>query len=143
MSTAKLYTPQVLGLAMELARWPLLPDAVAVGEARSPTCGSTIALGLRQDGAGRVTDFGMQVRACAIGQAAAALFGRSIVGRDAAEIGSALDAIAAWLAGERTLPDWPGLELLEPARDYPARHGAILLPWQAAMAALFPAPFPA
>ncbi|MGB3320231.1 MAG: iron-sulfur cluster assembly scaffold protein, partial [Sphingopyxis granuli] len=45
-------------------------------------------------------------------------------------------AIAGWFAGEGAAPDWPGFDLLAPARDYPARHGAILLPFDAAVAAL-------
>jgi NifU-like protein involved in Fe-S cluster formation len=143
VNAARLYTPEVLGLAVELAQWPALPDAVAVAEARSPTCGSTLVLGLRQDGEGAVAALGMQVRACAIGQAAAALFARNAIGRHPAEIMTARDAIARWLVGDGERPDWPGLDLLEPARAYPARHAAILLPWQAAADALSPAPFPA
>jgi hypothetical protein len=53
-------------------------------------------------------------------------------GRDPQEIREADDAIAAWLAGAGSLPAWPGLETIAAARDYPARHGAIRLAWQAA-----------
>ena len=143
MSAAKLYTPEMLGLAVELAAFPPIVDATASGEARSPACGSTLSMGLRLDAGGRVEALGLQVRACAIGQAAAALFARGAVGREPAHIIAAHGQIARWLAGEAPLPDWPGLDMLEPARAYPGRHGAILLPWQAAASALSPASSPA
>jgi NifU-like protein involved in Fe-S cluster formation len=75
---------------------------------------------------------GLRAHACAIGQAAAALFAQAAPGRDARQIRDADDAIAAWLAGGGFLPDWPGFAAIAAARDYPARHGAIRLAWQAA-----------
>ncbi len=48
----------------------------------------------------------------------------------------ARQALAAWLTNDGAMPDWPGIALLEPARGYPARHGAILLAWDAALDAL-------
>ncbi|MGB3802536.1 MAG: iron-sulfur cluster assembly scaffold protein, partial [Sphingopyxis granuli] len=61
---------------------------------------------------------------------------RHAPGRSLADLRAARDAIAGWFAGEGAAPDWPGFDLLAPARDYPARHGAILLPFDAAVAAL-------
>jgi len=136
MSAARLYTPELLALAVELARWPRLDEETLRGEARSATCGSTLALDLDLDAAGRIGRFGMTVRACAVGQAAAAVFARHARGRGADDIAAALAGLETWLAGEAPLPDWPGLAPLEPARAYPARHGAMLLPWRAALAAL-------
>jgi NifU-like protein involved in Fe-S cluster formation len=76
------------------------------------------------------------VKACALGQASAALMGLHAVGRTQAEIAAARDALAAFLAGGRDDPgSWPGIEALAVARGYPARHGAILLPFEAAAAA--------
>ena len=69
------------------------------------------------------------------GQAAAALFAQNAEGSSAASLVSARVSIAAWLRDGGSEP-WPGLAVLEPARAYPARHGAILLPWEAALAAL-------
>ena len=135
MSAARLYTPELLALALELAKWPRL-DAPMQGEARSPTCGSTLTLDLELDAAGRVKRFGMTVRACAVGQASAAIFAREAAGRSAEDLAQSLAQLEAWLAGDGPLPDWPGLAPLEPARAYPARHGAMLLPWKAALAAL-------
>jgi NifU-like protein involved in Fe-S cluster formation len=78
----------------------------------------------------------MRVRACAVGQAAAAIFAREAVGRDQAELAGALSQLEDWLAHKGEVPDWPGIAPLVPARAYPARHGAILLPWKAALAGL-------
>lgn len=138
--TARLYTPELLALAVELAGVPPLDGADAQAEARSPTCGSTLAMGLMLDGAGRIADLGMRVRACAVGQAAAAIFARHARGRDLADIADTLQQLEAWLRGEGEAPDWPDLELVAPARAYPARHGALLLPWKAASTALSTAP---
>jgi NifU-like protein involved in Fe-S cluster formation len=131
-SAATLYTPEVLALATELAAYPWDDALPLAGEARSKSCGSTIALGLDLDPAGRIERVALRSQACAIGQAAAAIFARAALGRSADEIRQADEAITAWLAGEGGLPDWPGLEAIAAARDYPARHGAIRLAWQAA-----------
>jgi len=132
----RLYTPELLGLAVELAKWPRLDAATLHGEARSPTCGSTLAMDIALDDVGRIERLGMAVRACAVGQASAAIFARSAEGQGPGEIAQTLARLEAWLAGEADLPGWPGLAPIEPARAYPARHGAMLLPWKAALAAL-------
>jgi NifU-like protein involved in Fe-S cluster formation len=132
----RLYTPELLALAVELAEFPPLEAATAHGEARSPTCGSTLALDLALDGEGRIARVGMRVRACAVGQASAAIFARHAAGRDLDELRGALARLEAWLDGEGPAPEWPDLELVAPARGFPARHGAMLLPWKAATTAL-------
>lgn len=137
MSAAqRLYTPELLALAVELADYPPLETTALHGEARSATCGSTLAMDLSLDGEGRIGRLGMRVRACAVGQAAAAIFARHAPGRDAGELRRALAGLEAWLAAEGPAPDWPDLALIALARAYPARHGAILLPWKAALAGL-------
>jgi NifU-like protein involved in Fe-S cluster formation len=133
---ARLYTPELLALAVELAKAPPLDAADARAEARSPTCGSTLAMDLMLDGEGRITHLGMRVRACAVGQASAAIFARHARGRGHADIAGTLEQLESWLRGEGDAPLWPDLELVAPARAYPARHGALLLPWKAAAAAL-------
>ena len=112
------------------------PDARYHSTARAPLCGSRILLDLDADEAGRVTGIGMHVEACALGQAAATLLARHVTGRSRDEIRGARDAIADWFGGTGEVPDWPGFDLLAPARDYPARQGAILLPFDAAILAL-------
>ena len=131
-SAATLYTPDVLALATSLASWPWDESLPLKGHARSKSCGSTLALAIAADDRGRIERLGLKAQACAIGQAAAAIFARHAIGRGAGEIDSAARQLDAWLAGEGELPDWPGLDVLEPARAYPARHGAIKLAWQAA-----------
>lgn len=136
-SVARLYTPQVLALATGLAALPFDPGMGHAGNARSPSCGSTLALSLELDSQRRIARIGIRAQACAIGQAAAAIFAQSAVGRTAEQIAEAERALAAWLtSGSAPLPDWPGLSAIEAARAFPGRHGAIMLPWKAALEAL-------
>ncbi len=136
MSSRGLYTPQILAKAMDLSRFQFDDAAVLKGSARSRSCGSVIELSLTTDREGAINTVGVRPHACAIGQAAAAIFANAALAKDARTIATARDAIAAWLAGEGDLPQWPEMHLLEQARSYPARHGAILLPWDAALDAL-------
>ena len=106
------------------------------GEARSPTCGSTITVGLSLAPDGRIEGIGLRVHACAIGQGSAAIFAAAVPGLDRAAIARSEQAIEQWLRGGAPLPDWPQLARIAAAQDYSARHGAILLPWKAALAAL-------
>jgi NifU-like protein involved in Fe-S cluster formation len=122
----------VLGLATSLAAYPWNESLPLKGWAKSRTCGSTISLGLSTDEAGRIEQVALKSQACAIGQAAASIFAKAAPGRTGKEIHEAEAAVSAWLAGERDIPDWPGLEAIAAARDYPARHGAIMLAWRAA-----------
>ncbi len=135
-SAAVLYTPEVLALATALARYPLTGDLPLRGAARSPACGSRIELMLACDGNGRIARIGLRAQACAVGQASAAIFAGAASGHDRAALAAALAQIEGWLRGEAGLPDWPGLGAIAAARDYPGRHGAILLPWKAALEAL-------
>jgi NifU-like protein involved in Fe-S cluster formation len=132
----KLYTPELLALAVALSDYPADPLLPLHGHARSKSCGSTLAADIALDSNGRIATLGLQVRACAVGQAAAAIFAHAAVGRDLAGIEAAYAEIASWLAGDAALPDWPGLGAIAPARAFSARHGAIMLPWTAGRAAL-------
>ena len=131
-----LYSPEILALAVSLAEFPLTEDLPRRGEAYSRVCGSRVTIGIAAGEGGRVARIGARVTACAIGQAAAALFLRGANGHDGAAIAAALDALDRWLGDGQGLPDWPGIARLDAARAYPARHPAILLPWKAALAAL-------
>lgn len=135
-SAARLYTPEVLALATSLAAWPHDPGMAHHGTARSQSCGSTLALSLETDAAGAITALGLKAQACAIGQASAAVFAAAAPSMTRAEIQRGAEALAAWLKEDGPLPDWPGLAAIAPAAAYPARHGAILLAWNAAQAAL-------
>lgn len=139
VSTARLYTTDILGLAVALADYPLgTREWARRAEARAPVCGSTMAIGLDLGPDNTVADLGVRVQACAIGQAAAAIFAQDSRGNGLAAIESAQAAIADWLTGDGPLPAWPGFAQLEPARAFPGRHGAIILPWKAAIRALSP-----
>lgn len=135
-ATARLYSPDVLALATALADFPLSQDLPLHGAARSPACGSTLHLALALDGAGRIARIGLRAQACAIGQAAAAIMARAASGRDRAALATTLAELESWLAGDGAMPDWPGLAAIAAARDFPGRHGAMLLPWRAALDAL-------
>lgn len=135
-SAERLYTPELLGWTMKLAEYRQAGGLPLTGEARSKSCGSTLAINLDVDPAGNIGAIGMRVSACAVGQASAAIFAASAAGRGGEEIAASLTAMEAWLAGSGDMPDWPDLHVIEAARDYPARHGAMLLPWKAALAAL-------
>ena len=131
--TEPLYTREILRLATSIPHPGRLPAAEATVEKRAPVCGSSIILDLVLDAEGKVATIGQEVKACAFGQASAALMGQHVIGRAPAELAEARDALAAWLAGTSDDPGaWPGLDILRPARRLSARHGAILLPFQAA-----------
>lgn len=130
--SAPLYTRDILRLAASIPHLGRLSDAEASVEKRAPVCGSSIIVDLALDAEGKVAALGQEVKACAFGQASAALMGAHALGRSPAELADARDALAAWLAGARDdAGDWPGLDMLAPARRLSARHGAILLPFKA------------
>lgn len=135
-SVGALYTPKVLALATGLAAVPFDPAMALQGSARSASCGSRVDLSLAVDAGGCVERLGLRAQACAIGQAAAAIFAGAARGRDRNELATALADIEAWLAGAAPLPGWPGLDAIAAAQAFPGRHGAILLPWKAALQAL-------
>lgn len=135
-SGTKLYTPELLGLAVALADYPLEPELTMRGEARSRSCGSSVEVGLTLAPDEAICAIGLRVTACAVGQAAAAIFARSARGKTVESLSAALVEIEQWLAGRGPLPTWPGFMTLAPAREHVGRHGAIVLPWRAADAAL-------
>ena len=132
-----LYTTEILRLAASLAEPRTLAREDGRAELRSPTCGSTVTVTVQVDDADRIECVAQQVRACAFGQASAALMEQGAVGRSYDEVCAASVALSAWLAGQREdAAGWPGMEALAPARSRTARHGAILLPFRALAAAL-------
>lgn len=135
-AAAPLYSPAMLSLAVELADYPLDTETGTTSQLRSRTCGSTIVMGVSTDENRRIASLGLRVTACAVGQAAAAIFASAAIGRDEAGIAKARSEISAWLAGGGERPDWPRLDMLDPVLDHPGRHEAVLLPWKAAEAAL-------
>lgn len=129
---APLYNNQILRLAASIPFHERLADPMASVEKRSPVCGSRVTVDVDLNEDGRVQAIGMVVRACALGQASAALMGAHAVGRTLAELETARDELTAWLAGERdAAPEWPGLEIFAPALPHSARHPSIRLGFEA------------
>jgi NifU-like protein involved in Fe-S cluster formation len=133
---APLYTTEILRLAASLNEPRALERESGRAEARSPTCGSRITTVVELDAEGRVVALSQNVHACAFGQASSALCEAGAVGRDREDIGTTMKALGAWLAGNDIEPSWPGIAALAPARPRKARHGAILLPFRALLAAM-------
>jgi NifU-like protein involved in Fe-S cluster formation len=135
--TAPPYTREILRLAASIPYLVEFEELEEASERRSPTCGSRMRVAVELDWAGRVKRLRQAVEACAYGQASAALVGGHAMGRSADEVAVALTELEAWLAGRDDTPAaWPGLEVLAPARSRKGRHGAILLPFRALLAAI-------
>ena len=132
-----LYTTDILRLAASLRDDCALDREDGRAEVRSQTCGSRITLAVELDEERRVRMVSQQVHACAFGQASAALVQQHAAGRAHDEVADALVTISRWLAEEQEeCGDWPGIDVLEPARRRKSRHGAILLPFRALLAAI-------
>ncbi|WP_197277292.1 iron-sulfur cluster assembly scaffold protein [Sphingomonas profundi] len=130
--SAALYNTTILRLATAIPHQERLAEPAASVERRSPVCGSRVTVDVRLDAVGRIAALGQEVRACALGQASAALMGEHAIGRSADELAAARDALSGFLAGERDDPgDWPGLEIFAPARPHKARHASIRLAFEA------------
>ena len=130
--SAPLYNAEILRLAATIPHHERLPEPMATAEKRSPICGSRVTIDVAVDAEGRVSEVGLLVRACALGQASSSLLAANILGRTPAELAAARDALTAWLAREGDAPDWPGMDIFTPALDYTARHPSIRLAFEAA-----------
>lgn len=124
----KLYSGRILALAADIPHLERLKNPDATAKKRSPLCGSTVTVDVKtQDG--RVSAFGQDVKACALGQASASVVGGAVIGATRAQVETARDQLAAMLKQGGPAPDAPfdGLEVLMPAREYKNRHASILL----------------
>ncbi len=132
----QLYNTRILRLAADTAHAARLAAPQGSAVKVSPVCGSRVTADVVLDAAGRIAEHGQEVRACALGQAAATLVGAEIAGKDAGDLERARAELADWLAGKRdTDPHWPGMDVFAPARPHRARHPSILLAFDAAIAA--------
>lgn len=133
----KLYSTRILGLAADIPHRARLEAPEATAKRRSPLCGSTVTVDLQTDGT-RIKAFGQDVKACALGQAAAAVVGHNIIGRTEAEVQTGRDQLHAMLKEGGPAPSAPfdGLDVLKPAADYKNRHTSILLAFDATLDAL-------
>lgn len=129
----KLYSARILALAADVPHLGRLDAPQASAMRRSPLCGSQVTVDLDMQ-EGRVSRFAQDVKACALGQAAAAVLGQVVIGRNAAELAQAARELRAMLTEGGPVPAAPfnGYEVLTPARDYRNRHASILLALEAA-----------
>ncbi|MEA3081926.1 MAG: hypothetical protein QOD54_1594 [Sphingomonadales bacterium] len=135
--TEPLYTTEILRLAASLDEPQALEREDGRAELSLRTCGSRISLAVQLDSERRVERLSMRVHACAFGQASAALVARHSRGRTHGEVSQAMLALSRWLASDEEKDSgWPGIAALAPARPRTARHGAILLPFRALLAAM-------
>jgi NifU-like protein involved in Fe-S cluster formation len=131
--TRTLYNRDILRLAASIPHQRRLAAPLASVEKSSPVCGSRVIVDVVTDARGCVTQLGQEVRACALGQASAALMGANAIGRSPAELADARNSLADYLAGRRDDPgEWPGLAIFAEARRFTARHASILLAFEAA-----------
>ncbi|SNT37775.1 iron-sulfur cluster assembly scaffold protein [Tropicimonas sediminicola] len=133
----KLYSGRILALAADIPHVGRLDAPSATARRRSPLCGSTVTVDLRIEN-GRIVDFAQDVKACALGQAAASVLGAHVIGRSREEIDRGRDQLAAMLRENGPVPDAPfdDLEVLLPAREFTNRHASILLAFEATAEAL-------
>jgi len=133
----KLYSARILALAADMPRTTRLENPTATAKKRAPLCGSTVTVDVQVED-GIVTDYGQDVKACALGQAAAAVIGAAIVGLPIADIENGRAELFAMLKSDGPVPAAPfdGLAVLEPAKDYKNRHASIMLAFDATLEAL-------
>lgn len=130
------YTPEILGLSIQIPHLGSLPPPAVAVEVVSPICGSRLTLFSRVEG-GRVADFAWGIEACALGQASAALIGARALGESEFFFNTLADVLEIYLKSEVALgSDWSWLAPLAAARSVPQRHGSVLLPVRAFQRAL-------
>jgi NifU-like protein involved in Fe-S cluster formation len=129
----KLYSGRILELAADIPHLGRLSSPQASVKRRSPLCGSTVTVDLTMEN-GRVSAFAQDVKACALGQAAASVVGGAVIGRTVDELRVARDSLREMLKEGGQTPSAPfdGFEVLIPAREYKNRHASILLAIEAA-----------
>ena len=133
----KLYSGRILELASDIPHLGHLEAPQATGKARSPHCGSAVSVELALTD-GRISGFAQDVKACALGQASAAIFATHAIGRERAEVATLRDAVRAMLKDDGPVPPAPfgEYEVLTPAREFRNRHASILLVLDATLQAM-------
>lgn len=132
-----IYNRRILELAADIPRIGRLSDPDASATAHSKLCGSTVTVDLKlHDGV--VSDFAHEVKACALGQASSSIMARNIIGKTPAELRSLRETMRMMLKENGPAPDgsWADCAVLEPVREYKARHASTLLTFDAVVDAL-------
>src|SRR5215472_4433879 len=133
----EVYNRRILELAAAIPRIGRLKEADASATALSKLCGSTVTIDLKMDG-DTVTDFAHEVKACALGQASSSIMARNIVGSKASELRDLRESVRKMLKENGAPPAgrWTDIAVLEPVRDYKARHASTMLTFDAVTAAI-------
>ncbi|MEO9635784.1 MAG: iron-sulfur cluster assembly scaffold protein [Parasphingorhabdus sp.] len=135
--SAALYTRDILRLAVSIPHQQRLEKPDGSAELRSRTCGSVVAADVIVSDNGEIAELGMIISACALGQASAAILGAEAIGRTQSDIVKAQSGLHAFFDKRADSPgDWQNMDKLEAAREHKGRHAAILLPYDALVAAL-------
>lgn len=133
---AALYNRDILRLAASLIPDDRLEHADGIAEARAPLCGSRIQAEVAFTPDHKISALALRASACALGQASAAILRANAVGSDIETVATIRVQISDMLTVGAEPPQiWPELILLSPAKDYASRHAAILLPYDALLAA--------
>lgn len=133
----KLYSQRILALAADMPHTDRLEAPTATAKKRAPLCGSTVTVDVvLMDG--KVSGYGQDVKACALGQASASVIGAAIVGQPVETIRKGQKELLAMLKSDGPVPSAPfeGLEVLLPAKDYKNRHASIMLAFDATLEAI-------
>jgi NifU-like protein involved in Fe-S cluster formation len=127
-----IYSQRILELAAAMPRTARLAAPEATATAHSKLCGSTVTVDLTMEG-DVVSDYGQSVKACLLGQSAASVMGREVIGASAAELRAVGEAMRKMLkeGGPPPQGKWGDLAMLEPVRSYKARHASTLLVFDA------------
>ena len=132
-----IYNKDVLRLAADITCIGALESPDAIASFRSPLCGSSIKVSITMTN-GRITSYGQEIKACALGQASASVMAQAAIGKSKKDIQTARDEAQEMLSKGTIIPegDWSALIALAPAKEAKSRHGAILLPFDALLKAL-------
>ena len=134
----EIYNRRILELAASIPRLGRLPSPDATATAHSKLCGSTVTIDLKMNG-DTVTDFAHEVKACALGQASSSIMARNVVGSTTKELRALRDEMKRMLKDNGPPPaagKWADISVLEPVRDYKARHASTMLTFDAVTAAI-------
>jgi len=133
----EVYNKRIIELAGNIPRLGRLPEAQASATAHSKLCGSTVTVDLKMDG-DEVTDFAHEVKACALGQASSSIMARYVIGAKADELRNLRETVRKMLKENGAPPEgkWADIAVLEPVRDYKARHASTLLTFDAVVDAI-------